>query len=163
MPLRNIFRFRLSSLLVLVTIVSIVLGWYVVNRRQYDAELQALGNLHIRPSGYAAVPYDNDNVLCGMGLGRAARMRWHGPNWIRKPLEWWGAPIFYRTEQIAFTNLAIDEIDELGRLKHLARIEIYDEKVTHDLRLRLREKFPRAYLGVTLVTQTGVTDPIFGD
>ena len=42
MRLKRLLRFRLSTLMLAVLVVSLLLGWYAAVRRQYRAEVKAL-------------------------------------------------------------------------------------------------------------------------
>jgi hypothetical protein len=55
MRLKRLLRFRLSSLMITVLVVSVLLGWYATVQRQFYAEWKALGaiaslaSLELRP------------------------------------------------------------------------------------------------------------------
>jgi hypothetical protein len=151
----------LSSLLIVIAIISVALGWYTVNARRYRAELSVIENLKVAPYGYVAVLHEDETLFCGTGVGGIARMRWHGPSWLRTPLEWWGRPILYRTAELELWSLAPDEIEQFARLRHLSRIEVYGASISEDCRARLRDMLPQVTIEVSFTAEAEDADDPF--
>jgi hypothetical protein len=74
--IRSFFRFRLRTLLVLVTLVSLLLGWYAMAAHQYALEMAALDRL--KPAARGALLLERE----GEGLD------WSGPVYIEAKMNW---------------------------------------------------------------------------
>jgi hypothetical protein len=127
-------------------IVSLTLGWYTVNARQYAAEMEAVQNLNVGKFGYVAALREGQLLGCGTGVCGVARLRWQGPEWLRKPLESCGLPILYRVEDLGVAGDGFSDamIPQLAVFRSLERIELNDSKITWEGRQRVAAMFPMA-------------------
>ena len=119
------FRFRLRTLLALVTLAAFPLSYYAYNSRQYAANMAALGQLKATCYHQGWVTFDDEPMMWnGTAPGVIATISWQGPEWLRAPLKAWGAPIFYRVTALelqldVFNDASIATIATLRNLNKL--------------------------------------------
>jgi len=124
MKLFRLVRFRLRTLLALVTLVSALLGYYVYTANQYAREMAAIEKLHQLTGGsfWLLLRLDENVLFSGEPPAVAALLDWQGPALLRAPMKRWNAPIFYRCVQL---DLQTDVFDDTSipaiALLHSAR------------------------------------------
>ncbi len=108
---QSCFQFRLSELLIFVTVVAIVLSWYAVRRNEYREECRIYQWLHREDAAAEWPPNDKDWYL-------------EGPEWLR--------PIIGDQYFVFFARLrAVDacgfQLKEVAKLRHLLLLRLEDQ------------------------------------
>jgi len=147
MRIARLLRFRLRTLLTLVTVISVILGWYVVNARLYTAEIAAAKAWNGDPS--------DSSVLLGPPTGRFtdfvgitvfAYTKWHGPAWLRKPLMAIGPPVLDRIVYIGLDSpeYGDGEIPKFASFPDVKLVLLIRHQMSAEGRKRIREHCPSA-------------------
>jgi hypothetical protein len=122
------FRYRLRSLLVGITLISVALGWYMHLDRQRSAEAAAIEILNQSNDGgyYIASLYDDDPLFCGTGVGGTLHLHSQAPVWLAKAAELCGSNLFHRVDEIDFWEMstAIRSLDSLHAFTYLKKLKL---------------------------------------
>lgn len=149
-------RFRLRTLLVVLTIASAGLGWYVANAREHEAELRALDALQsCGGAGYIARLRDGEEgPWCGYGLIGTARLTGKRPRVVHRLLAAAGCDALYRVESVSIggERFGDDAIDALIQFRSVQEIVLDRTSISGEGLERLRAGLPGAKVEV-------VTDP----
>lgn len=144
----RLLRWRLRTLLLIVTALSAALGWYVANARERAAEVATLRRIDDL-SGYGILEraYDDDKFgWCGTGYNGRVRLTGRGPQWLHKLLTLAGCDVLYRTESISVYGSEIDDsaVGPLAALRSVEWVDLYSEGITYEGFLKLRRALPNA-------------------
>lgn len=144
--MRRLTRYSIRSLLVLVTLACIALGWYGANRnvRQREvAAIEELGKL-MRYAGIVTIE-EGDNLRCGFGVTGVATVRPMRPYWLTRRLNPGNAGVFQRVVEFSSWERMDDRaVPHLAQLKSLEQIDLSDSHLSEHGIAQLRELFPRA-------------------
>ena len=150
MKLFRLVRFRLRTLLALVTLVSALLGYYVYTANQYAREMAAIEKLHQLTGGsfWLLLRLDENVLFSGEPPAVAALLDWQGPALLRAPMKRWNAPIFYRCVQLDLQTDVFDDtsIPTIALLQHLKKLSLQTTAITPAGAERLRNLLPHTEL-----------------
>ncbi|MCO6042467.1 hypothetical protein NG895_00970 [Aeoliella sp. ICT_H6.2] len=149
--LRKLLRFRLRELLLLVTVVACLAGWYSWAARQRQRELVALKTLEANLGGYIYEAYEEDLVpMCGVGLSGRAEFEWQGPPGMVKSLLVSNENrAFFRLTKLClhcrwFSDVPIDDetVEQLAAFSELKELELGYSLLSPVVVEQLRQRLP---------------------
>lgn len=149
--MRRLTRFSMRTLLVLVTLQCVGLGWYVANRDQRQQEVAAVEALKVlmEDGGRIAELEEGEYLECGWGLSGVATVRLKGPEWLTRPLNSHDLRPFHRVVKISLTYLVDDRaIPHLAKLSSLETIYVRKGRFTDEGEALLRSTFPDAAITI---------------
>lgn len=151
MMMHRLTRYSIRSLLVLVTLACVGLGWYVFNYKQRQREVAALDRIEqlYRPSEASVhrivygIARREERSFCVNGLGGSAMQRRLGPKWLDAWLAAWDQGVTLRVEELSLHNVTDDRaIPHLAQLESLESLTIKRSRLTAEGERRLRSLLP---------------------
>ena len=139
-------RFRVSTLLLIVTVCAGILAWYGANVRRHAIEARAISDLQ-RLAQWEVPVLDGDTTLfCGTGVVGTIRIRRHRPSWIGAPVSRLGISSFDRVEEVQLWGVQIDDrvVPHLKSFTSLKTLSLQHTAVTREAIAELRSSHPSA-------------------
>ncbi len=154
--MRRFTRYSIRSLLVLVTLMCVVLGWYAMNVRAYRAERAALARLEAM-HGLIGIQIDGTrdprlHPWCGTGVYGHGTMEQTSPFGVGRLLGSYGE-VFLRVKELELDEfkcgLYSETINELTHFSYLSRLTIHGPKILEPDRQRIRAMLPNTRIEFT--------------
>jgi hypothetical protein len=154
--MRRLTRYSIRSLLVLVTLACVVLGWYVANRNVRQREVVAIEELgKLNPHGLLISTVEENSTRCwGSGsVSGVATARLSGLQWLTSRFDNRSDNPFFRVVQISLWEPFDDRaIPHLAQLKSLEDIDFYYCGLSEEGKVSLRDLFPEASINYDAFT-----------
>lgn len=102
------------SLLLLITVTTLALGWYYTNRWQQEREFAAVVEIGHLGTAITKERYpETRSGMCWHGYGASASKRGMGPTWLCEWMDRHGSQLLYRVDGLWLeAGYAIDKIED---------------------------------------------------